>query len=112
MGLASHYDYKVSEENIAALVESGRGVIAGVNAGYLWGSHPSSSAYGDGNANHAIQIIGTGRDRSTNEINGFFINDTGRGLKSDQRRWIPIDDFRDAYNVQRSAIISTDRQIR
>lgn len=111
-GLSSHYEYNVSEENIAALVENGRGVIAGVNAGSLWNSSFNSSAYGDGGANHAIQIIGTGRDRNTNEIQGFFINDTGRDLASDQKRWISIDDFREAYNVRRSAIIATDQAIR
>ena len=109
--LDSHYEYDLEEEDIATLVESGRGVIAGVNAGCLWNSS-SSSAFGDGGANHAIQIIGTGRDRNTNEIEGFFINDTGRGLEPDQKRWMAIDDFREAYRVKRSAIIATDQPIR
>ncbi len=107
-GLNAHYDYNLTESDVANLVENGHGVIVGVNAGYLWNQ---SKAIEDGGANHAISIIGTVRDERSNELLGVFINDTGRSDKNDQKRLISMETFRGIFRVPRSAVIATDNPI-
>lgn len=109
-GLPSHFDSSITTEEVANLVENGHGVIIGVNAGYLWSSYYGSSC-GNGNANHAISVIGTIRDESTYKIIGFYINDTGRGQQGDQKRLISLAKFNEAFDVPGHAVIATDNPI-
>jgi hypothetical protein len=73
-GVGAFVDVGDSLERLASRVEEGRGVIAEVNAGVLW---DRAEYYGEGQANHAIVITGTARDPKTNQLLGFFINDSG-----------------------------------
>lgn len=109
-GLPSHFDSSITTEEVANLVENGHGVIIGVNAGYLWSCY-YGSARGNGNANHAISVVGTLRDESTHNILGFFINDTGRGQQGDQKRLVSLAKFNEAFDVPGHAVIATDNPI-
>ena len=109
-GLPSHFDSSITTDEVANLVENGHGVIIGVNAGYLWNSY-YGSARGNGNANHAISVVGTLRDESTHNIIGFYINDTGRGQQGDQKRLISLAKFNEAFDVPGHAVIATDNPI-
>lgn len=90
-GVPSHVAAPLTVEMLAAEIESGRGVIAAVNSGVLW----SQSAFvGTGDADHAINVSGVGRDPATGAVIGFYINDSGTG---ESGKFIPIDMFRDAW---------------
>jgi ribosome-binding protein aMBF1 (putative translation factor) len=75
-GIPARTEEGISLEDLASEVEHGHGVIACVNAGYLWNDQQSVES---GEHNHAITVTGVARDPSTNEIQGFFINDSGTG---------------------------------
>lgn len=107
-GIPAHYDRNIACDEIANLIESGHGVLVGVNAGYLWND---AWAVENGRANHAISVIGSVRDESTHEVIGFVINDTGRGIPGDQKRIVPISLFSKAYEVPSRAVIATDNPI-
>jgi hypothetical protein len=62
-------------DNLAAEVETGHGVIIGVNAGVLW-DDPKYLENGD--ANHAIVVTGVAVDPITGDVQGFYINDSGK----------------------------------
>lgn len=61
---------------LAAQVEDGRGVIAGVNCGVLW---QDPEQVGDGAVNHAVTVTGVALDPRSGDIQGFYINDSGNG---------------------------------
>lgn len=116
-GIGAHFN-DVNVYNVEALAEaidSGRGVIAGVDAGVLWDAPDCSrTIYGMPVSNHYITLTGVARDASTGEIAGFYICDSGRQLESDACRYIPIEKFSEAYGPQiygADAII-TDMPIR
>lgn len=81
-----------SVENLASAIEQGHSVIAEMNAGVLWND---PSYYENGEANHAIVVTGVARDPATNEIQAFYINDSGTGqsdrlvdVKTVQEAWL------------------------
>lgn len=88
-------------EELAQVIESGRGVMVGVDAGVLWDDPGCSSytAYGQIYANHYITVTGSARDAATGEVVGFYICDSGRGLQSDACRYISAEKFSLAYNA-------------
>jgi hypothetical protein len=75
-GIPARSETGISLEDLASEVEHGHGVIASVNAGYLWNK---AGCVETGNHNHAITVTGVARDPHTNQIQGFFINDSGTG---------------------------------
>lgn len=83
-------DDGLSLDRVAQAVESGQLVLAGLNAGNLWreeiggseGEQAHRNHYQDGQANHAVAVVGVARDVHTHEITGFYINDTGVGSHS------------------------------
>lgn len=98
-------------DEIAEAVESGRGVILGVNHRLLNGY------YGDITADHAISIVGTARDLRTHDVTGFYINDTGWAdrdgrLERSQTKFVPFWRIRQAYEVPNAAVIFTRYVIR
>lgn len=98
-----------NEQAVANLVRSGRGVILALNAGKLWGD----SAYNDnGGTNHVVTITGAVYGESDGAIKGFYIADSGRQLVSDMTRFVSIDDFRTAANVQNAYAIYTTEALK
>lgn len=98
---------------IAEAVESGHGVIMGVNHRILNGW------FGDITADHAITVVGTARDIRTHEVQGFYINDTGwpdirkdGRLERSQTKFVPVWRIRNAYEVPNASVILTDAAIR
>lgn len=79
-GLPAHVESGQSMEDLASQVEQGHGVIADVNAGYLW---QNGNFVGNGQTNHAITVTGVARDPSTGQIQGFYINDSGDGKSAE-----------------------------
>jgi ribosome-binding protein aMBF1 (putative translation factor) len=79
-GIPARSETGISLEDLASEVEHGHGVIASVNAGYLWND---AGKIESGNHNHAITVTGVARDPHTNQIQGFFINDSGTGNSSE-----------------------------
>ena len=81
---------QVPNDNIQNLVQrlaSGQEAVVTVNAGMLWND---SSAFGDGNANHAVWVTGARvveRDGVT-EVKSVFINDSAQG-----RVEVPVEEF-------------------
>lgn len=75
-GVPAHVENGGSLDNLADNVQAGHGTIIEVNAGVLWND---ANSYGDGSSNHAITVTGVVRDPSTNEVTGFYINDSGDG---------------------------------
>ena len=62
-------------ENISTAVSEGRGVIASVDAGKLWGD---PDYFG---GSHAVTITSVKRDDSSGEVTGFDVCDSGTGGK-------------------------------
>lgn len=111
-GAPAHYSHNLKPEDLASLVESNRGVIVGVNAGFLWGEYePGGDSIGSGAANHAVSISATVRHHKTGDLIGFVINDTGRDSPSDKERVISLLDFYGAYDVPGNAAIVTDHEM-
>jgi Peptidase_C39 like family len=62
-GIPARTEQGISLEDLASEVEHGHGVIACVNAGYLWNDYGSVES---GQHNHAITVTGVARDPHTN----------------------------------------------
>ncbi|HTW08782.1 MAG TPA: C39 family peptidase [Acidimicrobiales bacterium] len=76
-GVPAHVETGESLEDLASQVEQGHGVIASVNAGYLW---DDKTYVGNGHDNnHAVTVTGVARDPVTGAVQGFYINDSGDG---------------------------------
>jgi len=76
-GVPAHQESGQSLEDLSSQVEQGHGVIASVNAGYLW---DDKTYIGNGHDNnHAVTVTGVARDPLTGAVQGFFINDSGDG---------------------------------
>lgn len=84
-GVPAHVEVLDGFERLADCVEHGHGVIVSVNAGVLW---DDPQAFESGQSNHAVVVTGVARDPLTGEIQGFFINDSGRGLAGDSGRFV------------------------
>ena len=84
-GVPAHAEVIGSFEQVTSAIDRGQGVLIGLNAGELWMEELQGNvsagqivrAYGDGNANHAIEVVGYERDPQTNQVVGVFVNDTG-----------------------------------
>lgn len=108
---AGIHDY----EAIADAIESGKGVIAELDAGVLWDEPDCSrTIFGFQTANHAVTITGVARDADSGEIAGFYICDSGRQLESDSCRYVDIEKFSEAYgeSVLNSGAVITDNPIK
>lgn len=116
----SQHSEKEMIERIGQAVESGRAVAIGLNAGKLWEKDnpermalitPSCNAYGDGGSNHVVGIISCERDAETGDITHFYINDTGRSLKRDACRKVPVEEFKSAFFVPRASACISRRPV-
>ena len=98
-GVPAGYDTGLSLDDLAARVESGKGVITEVNAYRLWDQKVPAFYYRA--ANHAIVVTGVQRDAKTGKINGFYINDSGNfdhgngsgrfvDAKKFQKMWVDV----------------------
>lgn len=104
----------LSTDKIAEAVESGRGVLMAVNAGYLW-NEPAyvKDAMGGVRTNHCITITATARDPVTGKVDGFYICDSGRGETNDASRFVSINDINKCYtNMPGASVQITDNPIR
>jgi hypothetical protein len=73
----------------------GHGVIIAVNAGVLWNQ---PNAVENGQANHAVTVIGVARDQKTGDVAGFYVNDSGRpGHLEDAGRFISSEVMEKCY---------------
>ena len=81
-GVPAHPERIGSLERLAQYVSEGRGIITEVNAGVIWND---PNAFEQGQANHAIVVTGVSRDMHTGQIQGFYINDSGKGSQNSGR---------------------------
>lgn len=67
-----------SLDQLVECVRDGQVVLTHVNAGALWHDENAASAayYQNGEANHVVQVVGLANDRETNELLGFYVNDS------------------------------------
>jgi len=91
-GVMAHVERNQTIDNLAEHIENDHGVIASVNAGELW-DDPDSSAP-PGRTNHAVTVTGTARNPETEELQGFYINDSGTG---ESGKFLDVDKMRDAW---------------
>lgn len=105
LGVPAHVESLDSVERLADCVEHGHGVIIEVNAGVLWND---ARAYDHGQPNHAIVVTGVSRDPSTGEIQGFYINDSGRGFAEDSGRFIDTTTIQSGWEQVGGASVVTD----
>jgi Peptidase_C39 like family len=103
--IPAHVELHNNYEILAGYVEQGKGIIIEVNAGVLW---DDASAYEYGQANHAIVVTGYGRNKETGMIEGFYINDSGRGYATDSGRFISTDILDDAFLEAGGLSVITD----
>jgi len=94
------------EARLAELVRAGHLVKVSLNAGHLW-NHPGSVL--SGSTNHAVTLTGVVYNEDDGSLAGFYIADSGRGLVGDMTRFIDIDLFRQAVDVEgANALYSTE----
>lgn len=105
-GVAAVCDLGLSIDDLASRVEQGRGVIAEVNCGVLWNS---PGDYDHGGNNHSIAVTGVARNVVTNEIQGFYINDSGR--PDDQTQFVSADLMREAFEEAGGVAVYTNPRI-
>ncbi len=105
LGVPAHAEFGDSQEQLAQYIEEGRGAIIEVNAGELWNS-PEHLGFGE--MNHAVVVTGVARDPGTGEIEGFYINDSGRGDPSDSGRFVDADIMRHAWEGAGGSCVVTD----
>lgn len=80
--------------DIATAIKNNFKVIAEVDAYRLWGTGTA------GVANHSVAVTGVDYSYSNpNQIVGFYICDSGRGLKSDASRYVSYDLMSAAFNL-------------
>jgi hypothetical protein len=101
----AHPEFSSSMEDLAAHAENGQGIIIEVNAGILW---DDPNAFEMGQANHAIVVTGVARDPATGDIQGFFINDSGRGYAEDSGRFIDGQTLQEAWLKTGGSCVVTD----
>jgi hypothetical protein len=94
MGVPAHPELSSSLEELASHVENGQGTIIEVNAGVLWND---ANYFDTGQANHAIVVTGVARDPQTGDIQGFYVNDSGRGLPEDSGRFLETATMQSAW---------------
>jgi hypothetical protein len=75
-GVPAHAERLESTEDLATVVEQGRGAIISANAGLLW---DDGDVVGNGGADHAVHVVRVARDPLSGEVLGFFVNDSGLG---------------------------------
>lgn len=102
---------KFDNEAIAQAIEDGRGVIAGLDAGTLWGDPKyTDTFFGRRVANHAVTVTGAVRDADTGKVAGFFICDSGSGNAC---QYIDVDSFNKmCRNTRGGSVVVTDKPIR
>jgi Ca2+-binding RTX toxin-like protein len=103
-GIANTLIAGYNEQGIANLIQSGRGVIIGLNAGKLWGD---ANYLDNGGVNHVVTVTGAVYSQADGSLMGFYIADSGRQLVSDMTRYVSVADFRAAANVPNAYSIYT-----
>lgn len=95
---------------VAKFIEEGKGVILGLNAGYIW-DDPNHIC--DGGSNHCVFATGTVRDPDTGKLLGITVCDSGKVGEPSSSDFISVDVLNDAYvNAPRASCIVTDNPIR
>ena len=92
-GVPAHAELGQTNEELDASIEEGRGVIAEVDAGTLWGDSQYSDIFGS--PNHAIDVTGVARSPETGEVLGFYINDSGMPSSG---RFVDVNTWNQAWN--------------
>jgi hypothetical protein len=91
-----------SLEGLATWLEQRRGVILALDAGELW---KNDLYLGKG---HAVTPIAVARDPKTWEIQGFYVNDTGRGQSGEAGKFVDVDTMSDAWKPMGRQFVVTD----
>ena len=101
-GVPASAENRGSLEGLAASLEHGRGVIVALDAGELW-KDPLYLKKG-----HAVTPIAVARDPKTWEIQGFYVNDTGRGRSGEAGKFVDADTMRQAWQPMGRQFVVTD----
>lgn len=105
LGVPAHPEFSGSLEELASHIENGQGTIIEVNAGVLWND---ANYFDTGQANHAIVVTGVARDPQTGDIQGFYINDSGRGSAEDSGRFLDAATMQNAWLDAGGSAVVTD----
>lgn len=77
LGIPSTFGVGKNCEDLGTYIDNGQGVILSVNSSYLWGQENLVGPEDLVDPDHAVTVIDVARHPTTNEIKGFFINDSG-----------------------------------
>jgi hypothetical protein len=95
-----------SLDDLSNWVSQGHGVIVEVNAGELWND---AGSYDNGQANHAIVVTGVAVDPESGAVQGYYVNDSGRGLPEDSGRFVSADLMQQAWADTGGQAVVTDQ---
>jgi hypothetical protein len=101
-GVPAHWGARGSLESLAASLQQGQGAIVGLDVGVFWGD---ASFRGKG---HAVTPIAVARDPRTWEIQGFYVNDTGRGRSGEAGKFVDADTLDRAWRLKGRQFVVTD----
>lgn len=89
-GVATEVFHGNDMEKLGQLVKEGKGVIMAVNAQQLWGADLPPIVRKLLNLNHVVNLTGVVYAADTGKVQGFYIADSGRGVISDQARYLTV----------------------
>ncbi len=87
-GVATEVFHGNDMEKLGQLVKEGKGVIMAVNAEQLWVADLPPIVRKLLNLDHVVNLTGVVYAADTGKVQGFYIADSGRGLVSDQARYL------------------------
>ncbi|HWQ46030.1 MAG TPA: hypothetical protein VN376_04140 [Longilinea sp.] len=110
MGIPSQIKENQSMDALAKDVEAGKGVIAGVNSNELWGLNQPGGLNQFSRPDHAVTVIDTARNPQTNELMGFFINDSGNNYGNiGSGRFVSVSDMLPVWQNAGGSYVVTDK---
>lgn len=107
MGVPSHVETGKNFDDLSKYIDDGKSVILSTNAGHLW-DDPNYLGQDPTKTNHAVTLIDVAHDPQNDQIQGFFINDSGdnEGGRG-SGRFVDLNTMRSAWlNCGGTAVVS------
>ncbi len=97
-GEVAHEDTELNQ--VAQYVVDGKGVLLTVDSDTLWNGETFDLS------DHSILLTGCAYNTENNQLEGFFITDSGSNLERDAARYLTAQELYDAVNIKNSSIWS------
>ncbi len=108
MDIPSHVELGKNFQDLSDYIDNGKSVILSTNAGFLW-QDPNYVGADPTKPNHAVTLIDVAHDPQTDEIQGFFINDSGEPDKDvGSGKFVDMNTMRNAWLNTGGKVVVSD----